>query len=125
MQSEHHVEILTVKPGGTYKKTLGFKRLTVTRLCSSETCLKWLRQSKVVPNARCIPSYIFSLQKVNIQWKFIKKIVAVYCDIINQQKGTKWCHEFSEGRTDVHDEQRCGRSSLISDDLLYKHILIS
>jgi hypothetical protein len=30
----------------------------------------------------------------------------------------KWCHEFSEGRTDVHDEQRSGRPSLISDDLL-------
>jgi len=31
---------------------------------------------------------------------------------------TKWCREFSEGRTDVHDEQRSGRPSLISDDLL-------
>jgi len=30
----------------------------------------------------------------------------------------KWCCEFSEGRTDVHDEQRIGRPSLISDDLL-------
>ena len=31
---------------------------------------------------------------------------------------TKWCREFSEGSTDVHDEQRGGRPSLISDDLL-------
>ena len=31
---------------------------------------------------------------------------------------TKWCREFSEGRTDVHDEQRNVRPSLISDDLL-------
>ena len=31
---------------------------------------------------------------------------------------TKWCRGFSEGRTDVHDEQRNGRPSLISDDLL-------
>ena len=31
---------------------------------------------------------------------------------------TKWCREFFEGRTDVHDEQRRGRPSLISDDLL-------
>ena len=31
---------------------------------------------------------------------------------------TKWYREFCEGRTDVHDEQRSGRSSLISDDLL-------
>ena len=31
---------------------------------------------------------------------------------------TKWCREFSEGRTDVYDEQRSGKPSLISDDLL-------
>jgi transposase len=30
---------------------------------------------------------------------------------------TKWCHEFSEGRTDVHDEQRSSRPALISDYL--------
>ena len=34
---------------------------------------------------------------------------------MNRQNVTNWCHEFSEGRTDVHDEQRSGRSSLISD----------
>jgi transposase len=33
---------------------------------------------------------------------------------------TKWCREFSEGRTAVHDEQRIGRPSLISDELLQK-----
>jgi transposase len=37
---------------------------------------------------------------------------------MNWKNVTKWCHEFSEGRTDVHDEQRSGRPSLISDDLL-------
>ena len=31
---------------------------------------------------------------------------------------TKWCREFSEIRTDVHEEQRSGRLSLISEDLL-------
>jgi transposase len=31
---------------------------------------------------------------------------------------TKWCREFSEGRTDIHDEQRSGRPPFISDDLL-------
>jgi len=31
---------------------------------------------------------------------------------------TKWCREFSEVRTHVHDEQRSVSSSLISDDLL-------
>jgi hypothetical protein len=37
---------------------------------------------------------------------------------MNGQNVIKWCHEFSEGRTDVHDEQRSGRPSLISDNLL-------
>jgi hypothetical protein len=46
-----------------------------------------------------------------------KQIVAVYGNVMNQQNVMKWCQEFSEGRTDVHDEQRSGRPSLISDDL--------
>jgi transposase len=37
---------------------------------------------------------------------------------MNQQNVKKWCREFSVVRTDVHDEQRSGRPSLISDDLL-------
>ena len=37
---------------------------------------------------------------------------------MNRQNVTKWCREFPEERTDVHDEQRSGRSSLISYDLL-------
>ena len=34
------------------------------------------------------------------------------------QNVTKCCREFSEGTTDVHEEHRSGRPSLISDDLL-------
>jgi hypothetical protein len=44
-----------------------------------------------------------------------QQIVAVYGNVMNRQNVTKWCREFSEGRTDVHDEQRSGRPSLISD----------
>ena len=47
-----------------------------------------------------------------------KQIVAVYGNVMNWQNVMKWCREFSEGRTDVREEQRSGRSSLISDDLL-------
>jgi len=43
-------------------------------LCLSETCLKWQRQSKVQPNARCVPSYNFSMLKVNVQQKFTNKL---------------------------------------------------
>jgi len=45
-----------------------------------------------------------------------KHIVAVYGNVMNRRNVTKWCCEFSEGRTDVHDEQRSGRPSLISDE---------
>jgi len=47
-----------------------------------------------------------------------EEIVAVYGNVMNWQNVTKWCREFSEGRTDVHDEQTSGRPSFISDDLL-------
>ncbi|GFV96523.1 histone-lysine N-methyltransferase SETMAR [Trichonephila clavipes] len=49
-----------------------------------------------------------------------KEIVSVYGNIMNRQNVTKWCRHFSEGRTDVHDEQRTGRSSVISDAFLQK-----
>ena len=45
-----------------------------------------------------------------------KQIFAVYGSVMNRQNVTKWCREFSKGRTDVHDEQRSGRPSLMSDD---------
>ena len=35
---------------------------------------------------------------------------------MNRQNVKKWCSEFSEGRTDVHDEKRSGSLSLISDE---------
>jgi len=43
-----------------------------------------------------------------------KQIVAVYDNVMNRQNVRNRCREFSEGRTDVHDEQRSGRPSLIS-----------
>ncbi|GFU72292.1 uncharacterized protein TNCV_1136211 [Trichonephila clavipes] len=49
-----------------------------------------------------------------------KEIVSVYGNIMNRQNVTKWCHHFSEGRTDVHDEQWTGRPSVISDVLLQR-----
>ncbi|GBM93194.1 hypothetical protein AVEN_93751-1 [Araneus ventricosus] len=37
---------------------------------------------------------------------------------MNRQNVTKWCRAFSEGRTNVHEEHRTGRPSVISDALL-------
>ena len=33
-----------------------------------------------------------------------KQIVAVYGKVMNRQNVTKWCREFSEGKTDDNDE---------------------
>ena len=49
-----------------------------------------------------------------------KQTAVVYGNVMNQQNVTKWCSEFSERRTDVHDEQRSGRPSLISYELLHE-----
>jgi hypothetical protein len=46
------------------------------------------------------------------------QIVCVYSDDMNRQNVAKWCHEFNAGRTDIHDEQRTGRPSLIVDGLV-------
>jgi hypothetical protein len=46
------------------------------------------------------------------------QIVCVYGDDMNRQNVAKWCHEFNTGRTDIHDEQRTGRPSLIVDGLV-------
>jgi len=45
-----------------------------------------------------------------------KQIFAVCGNVMNRQNVTKWCREFSEGRTDVHEDQRNGRTYLISDE---------
>ena len=45
------------------------------RVCLSETCLKRQRRSKAPPNARCVPPYDFSEQKVNVQRKFTNKLL--------------------------------------------------
>jgi hypothetical protein len=44
-----------------------------------------------------------------------KQIVAVYGNVMKRQNVTKWCREFSGRRTDIHEEKRSGRPSLISD----------
>jgi len=60
------------------------------------------------------PAIQFLNAKVERRAEIYKQIFAVYGNIMNRQNVTKWCREFSEGRTDVHYEQRSGRPSLIS-----------
>jgi transposase len=37
--------------------------------------------------------------------------------VMNESSVKKWCRMFNEGRTNVHDEERSGRPSLITEDL--------
>ncbi|KAG5322949.1 MOS1T transposase, partial [Pseudoatta argentina] len=39
---------------------------------------------------------------------------------MNRTSVFKWCREFKNGRTSVHDDQRSGRSSILTDDIVEK-----
>ena len=39
---------------------------------------------------------------------------------MNESSVRKWCIRFKNGRTNVHDEERSGRPSIVTDDLLAK-----
>jgi len=49
-------------------------------------------------------SHKISQRKCERPAEIHKQIVAVYGNVLNRQNVKKWCREFSEGRTDVHDE---------------------
>jgi hypothetical protein len=39
---------------------------------------------------------------------------------MNRQNVAKWCCEFEAGRSDVHDEIRSGRPSVVTDEIIQK-----
>jgi hypothetical protein len=39
---------------------------------------------------------------------------------MNGQNVGKWCCEFEAGRSDVHDEIRSGRPSIVTDEIIQK-----
>ena len=67
---------------------------------------------------RCAFRHKISQRKMCSSGGNSQKNFCCYGNVMNPQNVTNWCREFSEGRTDVHDEQRSSRPSLISDDLL-------
>ena len=42
------------------------------------------------------------------------------CEVMSDSKVRQWCHLFEEGLTNIHDEERSGRPSVITDDLVDK-----
>lgn len=49
-----------------------------------------------------------------------RKIREVYGDVMNQRNVTNWFKRFYDGRMDVHDENRSGRSSIVTAGLIQK-----
>lgn len=49
-----------------------------------------------------------------------RDITEVYGDVINPRNVANWCKRFCDGRTDVHDENRSGRPSIVTVDLIQK-----
>jgi hypothetical protein len=58
--------------------------------------------------------HTISQRKIERPAEIHKQIVAVNGNVMNRQNVMKWRREFSEGRTDVHDEQKSGRPSLMT-----------
>jgi hypothetical protein len=48
-------------------------------------------------------------------------LVSVYGeDVMKRQNVAKWCREFEAGKSDVHDEIRSGRPSVVTDLIIQK-----
>ena len=53
--------------------------------------------------------------------EILRRLVAVYGEhVMNAASVRKWCTMFRNGRTDVHDVERSGRTSVITDALKQK-----
>ena len=60
----------------------------------------------------------FPNSKCELSAEIHKQFFTVYGNFMNRQNVTKGAVNSPKGKTDVHDEQRSSRPSLISDDLL-------
>ena len=76
--------------------------IAVTARCEIRSVIRFLNAKKLTP--------------IEIH-RQLEEVYGKAC--ISVQHVRKWCREFSEGRTDVHDEQRSGRPS-VSDEVVAK-----
>lgn len=72
--------------------------------------------------AKCeVRSVIRFLNAQNVRpIEIFRQIQAVYGNVMNESSVRKWCLMFNEGRTSVHDGDRSGRPSLVTDELKAK-----
>jgi hypothetical protein len=75
--------------------------------------------SKQIENpAKCeVRAVIRYLSAQNVRpIEFYRQLIAVYGEgVTNESNVRKWCRMFNEGRANVHDEERSGRPSLITE----------
>jgi transposase len=45
-------------------------------------------------------------------------VAAYNQNVMSEETVRQWCRVFKDGRTNVHDEERNGRPSVVSDDLV-------
>jgi hypothetical protein len=66
-----------------------------------------------------VRSVIRFLNAQNVRATYIhRQLAAVYGEgVMNESIVRTWCRVFNEGRTNVHDEERSGSQSLITEDL--------
>jgi len=62
----------------------------------------------------------FLLARNNNAAEIHRHLCEVYGPNVSDRKVKQWCRLFEEGRTNVHYEERSGRPSVITDDLVEK-----
>jgi transposase len=75
------------------------KKIKNLAVCEVRAVIRFLNAQNIRPN------------------EIYRQLIAVYGEgVMNESIVRKWCRMFNEGRTNVHDEERSGRPSLITKD---------
>ena len=80
---------------------------------------KWLHWYCLLPTARFVQLTRFLHAQKQSQAEIHHKLCIVYgSDIMNDSMVRRWRGQFTEGRTNVHDQDRSGRSFLVTPELM-------
>ncbi|KAG5324822.1 MOS1T transposase, partial [Pseudoatta argentina] len=80
-------------------------------------------QSNLPPSAKYAASSVirYLVWKGKTPVEVYNEVKTAYGDTgMNRTSVFKWCREFKNGRTSVHDDQRSGRPSILTDDIVKK-----
>ncbi|GBM11219.1 hypothetical protein AVEN_267797-1 [Araneus ventricosus] len=97
----------------------------LTRARSTYTTDLWWNQASSrepeVP-ADCKVRFVIRFLNANVkQTEIHRQLVEIYGEnVMTDGMVRKWIRQFNDGRTNVHDEARSGRPSVVSDGLVAK-----